>query len=76
MVIKTKIGQVLKDEGRTGKWLASKVGKTPNTISLWVNGKVNMTLEDIYAVCNVLDIEVSDLLFSKKEMNKIKSDNN
>ena len=74
MAIGPKLGEVLKRQGRSGKYLAGKLGKTPNTVSLWVTGKVNMKLEDIYAVCEVLNIEVSELLYSRKELKKLKSD--
>jgi putative transcriptional regulator len=63
MAVKTRIGEVLKDEGRTRIWLAQKMKKTQNTISLWVNGKVSITLDDLYKVSETLNIPVKDLLY-------------
>jgi transcriptional regulator with XRE-family HTH domain len=63
MAVKTRIGEVLKAEGRTSKWLAEKMSKTQNTISLWVNGRVSITLDDLYQVSEALGIPVKELLY-------------
>jgi putative transcriptional regulator len=67
MAVKTRIGEVLKAEGRSNKWLAQKMNKTQNTISLWVNGKVSITLDDLYQVSEALGIPVKELLYDKLE---------
>lgn len=59
--------RVLKDSGRTQKWFAKQIGKTENTISLWVNNKVEMSLSDLYKAAEILDCEVSDLLVKKED---------
>lgn len=66
MAVKTRIGEVLKAEGRTSKWLAQKMNKTQNTISLWVNGRVSITLDDLYQVSEALGIPVKELLYDNK----------
>jgi putative transcriptional regulator len=72
MAVKTRIGEVLKAEGRTSKWLAQKMSKTQNTISLWVNGKVSITLDDLYQVSEALGIPVKELLFDELVEGKTK----
>jgi len=74
MAVKTKLGQFLEQEGRSNKWLAQKMKKTPNTISLWVHGKVSITLDDLYQVAELLDTNVKELLYNS--LNEMKSDNN
>lgn len=59
--------RVLKDSGRTQKWFAKQIGKTENTISLWVNNKVEMSLSDLYKAAEILDCEVADLLIKKED---------
>lgn len=63
MAVKTRIGEILKAEGRTSKWLALKMNKTQNTISLWVNGRVSITLDDLYQVSEALGVPVKELLY-------------
>jgi putative transcriptional regulator len=63
MAVKTRIGEVLKEEGRTSIWLAEKMKKTQNTISLWVKGKVSITLDDLYKVSEALNVPVKELLY-------------
>jgi transcriptional regulator with XRE-family HTH domain len=65
MAVKTRIGEVLRTEGRTSVWLAEKMKKTQNTISLWVNGKVSITLDDLYKVSDALGVPVKELLYDK-----------
>lgn len=59
--------RVLKDSGRTQKWFAKQIGKTENTISLWVNNKVEMSLSDLYKAAEILGCEASDLLVKKED---------
>jgi transcriptional regulator with XRE-family HTH domain len=68
MAVKTRIGEVLKAEGRTSKWLSLKMNKTQNTISLWVNGRVSITLDDLYHVSQALGIPVKELLYDELEI--------
>ena len=79
MAIKTKLGKFLEQEGRSNKWLAKKMDKTPNTISLWVHGKVSITLDDLYLIAELLNTNIKGLIYSskeemEKELKKLKSD--
>lgn len=65
-----KIKQILKDQGRSQKWFASKMEKTENTVSLWVLNKVQPRLEDLYKAAELLEVEVNDLLVNKKKIKK------
>jgi transcriptional regulator with XRE-family HTH domain len=82
MAVKTRIGEVLHAEGRTNVWLSQKMNKTQNTISLWVNGKVSITLDDLYKVSDALGVPVKELLHDnlidapkKTNSNQSKPDN-
>lgn len=55
MAVKTKLGKFLEQEGRSNKWLAKQMNKTPNTISLWGHGKVSITLDDLYVIAELLN---------------------
>ena len=67
-----RIKQTLQAQGRSQKWYASKIGKTENTISLWMQNKIQPRLEDLYKTAELLQVEVAELLV---ERSKIKQEN-
>jgi transcriptional regulator with XRE-family HTH domain len=64
-----KLKEVLKAQGRSQKWLAHQLGKSENTLSLWVTNQVQPSVEDLYKVAVLLDVEISDLLVERKDLN-------
>ncbi len=64
-----KLKEILKAQGRSQKWLAQQLGKSENTMSLWVTNQVQPGLEDLYRVAGLLDVEVSELLVERKDLN-------
>jgi transcriptional regulator with XRE-family HTH domain len=65
MPAKTNLSKILKDEGRTNIWLSKKTGKSVNTIALWTTGKVSIPLESLYALAEILNVTIYDLLPEK-----------
>lgn len=57
-----KIGDILREQGRTNKWLAGKVGKSQVSVSRWCRNTQQPDLETLYRVANILGVPVSDLL--------------
>ena len=57
-----KIGDILREQGRTNKWLAGKVGKSEVSVSRWCRNTQQPDLETLYRVANVLGVPVCDLL--------------
>ena len=53
---------VLVEQGKTGKWLADKLGKNPCTISKWCSNSVQPDLETLYQIARLLGMNVKDLL--------------
>ncbi len=64
-----RLKETIKNEGRTQKWFAVKMNKTENTISLWVQNKVQPSIADLYKSAELLEVEVAELLV---ERNKLK----
>ena len=58
---------MLVEKQRTSKWLAEQLGKSENTISKWCSNKVQPSLENLYEIAKLLDIEVRSLICSSKE---------
>lgn len=62
-----RIKIMLVEKQRTSKWLAEQLGKSENTVSIWCSNKVQSTLDNLYEIAQILDIEVRLLITSSKE---------
>src|SRR5690606_30731627 len=58
----TKIGMVLREQGRRQDWLATRIGVTPATVNRWIHGTRSIDRKDAVKVAAVLDVPFS-LLF-------------
>ncbi|KGI21206.1 MAG: helix-turn-helix transcriptional regulator [Alloprevotella sp.] len=67
MTIINRIKVVLVEKQRTSKWLAEQLGKSENTVSKWCSNKVQPSLEILYEIAKLLDIEVRTLIVPSKE---------
>ena len=57
---------VLVEKKHTGKWLAEALGKNEATISRWCTNESQPSLETLFAIAKVLNVDVKDLLVSIK----------
>ena len=62
MMAISRIKSVLAEKQLSGKWLASPIGRTENTVSRWCANKVQPSLENCVEIAEVLEIDVRDLL--------------
>ncbi len=62
-----RIKVVLVEKGKTGKWLAEEMGKTPCTVSKWCSNSIQPDIKTLNEIANLLDMDVKDLLVSNKE---------
>ena len=67
MRVINRIKVVLVERQRTSKWLAEQLGKSENTVSKWCSNKVQPSLEILYEIAKLLDVEVRTLIVSSKE---------
>ena len=58
---------VLVEKKRTGKWLAEGLKKNEATISRWCTNESQPSIETLFEIAKVLDIDVKDLLVNSKE---------
>ena len=72
MSLKTKnrIKVVLAEKEKTNKGLAIKVNRDETTISRWCTNKVQPKLNMLGEIANVLNVDVRDLIASRKDSNK------
>ena len=62
-----RLKEIIKNQGRTQKWIALKMNRSENTISLWSLNKVQPSLSDLFRIAELLDCEVSNLLAEKHQ---------
>lgn len=62
-----RIKAVLADKQKTSKWLAEQLGKSETTVSRWASNKIQPSLEQLFEIANVLDIDVKELIKASKE---------
>ena len=58
---------VLVEKKRTGKWLAEVLKKNEATISRWCTNESQPSIETLFEIAKVIDIDVKDLLVNSKE---------
>jgi putative transcriptional regulator len=63
-----KLKDVLQKQGRSQLWLANQLEVTKSTMSIWCNNRSQPSLEKLYKVAEILNVDVIDLLVSKKEL--------
>ena len=58
---------MLAEKEKTNKWLAEQVGKDPATISKWCTNTAQPSLEMLFQIAKVLNVEAKDLLRESDE---------
>jgi putative transcriptional regulator len=64
-----RIKEVLKDKGISQTWLAKQMGKSYNTINEYSRNVRQPSLEDLYIIAEILNVEVKELLIKRKVKN-------
>lgn len=64
---KNRLKVVLAEQNKSGKWLALQLGKTENTISRWVRNINQPTVEQLFDIAKVLNVDVKTLLNSNND---------
>jgi len=62
-----RIKEGLKDKGISQIWLAKQTGKSYNTINEYARNVRQPSLEDLYNIAEILNVEVKDLLIERKK---------
>lgn len=61
-----RIKAVLAETGHSNSWLANKISKNPTTISRWCTNDSQPTLETLYQIAQILNVDIRDLLNKTK----------
>jgi len=62
-----RIKIVLEDKGIKQTWLAKKLGKSFNTVNGYVQNRKQPSLQSLYMIAELLDVEVNELLVEKEK---------
>ena len=57
-----RIKEVLVIKGKSQKWLAEQIGKTPTTIASLCNNKSQPRLKDLKRMALILNVDIRELL--------------
>ncbi len=61
-----RIKAVLAEKGKTNNWLAEELDKNRTTVSKWCTNQMQPTMETLFEIAEVLDVDVRQLLVSTK----------
>ena len=62
-----RIKAVLAEERKTNMWLAEQLDMSPNTVSKWCTNQMQPTIETLFRIANVLNVEARDLLVNTRK---------
>ena len=62
-----RIKEVLEERGIKQTWLAEKLGKRYNMVNSYVQNRRQPSIEDLYKMGEILNIEAKDLLVESLE---------
>ncbi|GAK90930.1 hypothetical protein JCM19297_229 [Nonlabens ulvanivorans] len=57
-----RIKKVLEEKGIKQVWLADRLGKSFNTVNGYVQNRAQPSLEVLYKIAKILDVDPKDLL--------------
>lgn len=61
-----RIKLVLNQQGRTQRWLAEQIGKSYVIVTNYCNNNAQPSLEVLWDIAEILDVDVRNLLISNK----------
>ncbi len=65
-----RIKDILDQKGIKQTWLAEQLGKSFNMVNAYAQNRHQPPMEVLYKIAEILDVEVADLLVTKKDLKK------
>lgn len=65
-----RIKEVLDDKGIKQTWLAERLGKSFNMVNSYVQNRRQPTIEVLYKIAELLQVEATELLIKNDQVNK------
>ena len=64
-----RIKEVLNEKGIKQVWLSEKLGKSYNMVNGYVTNKRQPSIDQLYKIAGLLNVEAKELLVDNKEIN-------
>jgi putative transcriptional regulator len=64
-----RIKEVLEQKGIKQIWLAEKLEKSYNMVNSYAQNRRQPSLEDLYKIAEILDVDIKELIISNKANN-------
>lgn len=61
-----RIKTILVERGKSNLWLAERIGKNPTTVSRWCTNDNQPSLETLFQIAQLLDVDIRELLNKTK----------
>ncbi len=61
-----RIKSVLAECNKTNKWLAEVLGKSEATVSRWCTNECQPSLETLFQIAKLLNVDIRELLYNTK----------
>jgi transcriptional regulator with XRE-family HTH domain len=65
-----RIKEALQEKGLTQVWLAEQLGKSFKMVNAYACNRKQPSLETLFRIADLLDMEVASLLAAKKDLKK------
>ncbi|MDA9026831.1 helix-turn-helix domain-containing protein [Flavobacteriaceae bacterium] len=62
-----RIKEVIKGRGVKQTWLAVRLGKSYNMVNGYVQNRRQLSLEDLFRIADILDVNTTELLKNKND---------
>ena len=66
---------VLDQKGIKQKWLAGQLGKSFNMVNSYVQNRTQPSIETLYKIASILEVEIDELLYSKEDIKRMNNVN-
>jgi putative transcriptional regulator len=66
-----RIKEILETKGIKQTWLSEQLNKSYNMINSYVQNRRQPSLDDLYKIAEILDVDVKELLVSNKTKNDV-----
>lgn len=65
-----RIKEVLEQQGYTQVWLSENLGKSYNIVNGYVQNRTQPSLEVLFRIAEILNVDIKELIISNKAPNK------
>lgn len=66
-----RIKLVLDKKGIKQKWLTEQLGKSFNMVNSYVHNRTQPSIETLYKIASILEVEVDELLSPREDVEKM-----